>query len=268
MPQAPVPQSTISGLAKWDVVRQLSYRNGDFAVPLRRFSRGAPLALGEPLFFQSKMSCDVDGAPNAYHPVDDTLALDTISSAEGVRENGLAAGPLAVLPSPEIVAYDQGKPYIQVDGDYRGFFVSRTSLENEALPKIDPNRYLDARKIQYIVLPSGMVPEAQVGDLAAAYDPVSHSVAYAVFGDIGPVTESGEASIATLHRLGVTCMDGKSCPCEDRHDLLFIVFPGTAGKLQKADKWPYLQRTIDRLAEVEFRNWGGLAAAQIACSAG
>jgi len=234
------------------VVRKLNYERRDGRVELKQVEGKSAL------FFQSKMSCDVDGSPNAYHPLDDDLSLDVIDSAGGKRKNGLSNGELLVLPSPDVVVYWQGKPYVQPDGDFKGFYLSSTSYENPALPEIDPTRYLDARNIHYIVLPGGFVPEAQIGDLAAVYDPYTHNVSYAIYGDIGPGTESGEASLGTIKGLKLPVTDGKSSPGQCRDDLTFIVFPNTEKKLEAAEPWPHKQETIDRLAAEELNAWGGV----------
>jgi len=242
--------STLQAPLQIETVRQFSYRNNDHSVPLRRIQGTTPL------FYQSKMSCDVDGSPNAYHPLDDNLSLDVIGSAGGKRAGDLPNGALTVLPGSEVVVYVNGAPYIQPDGEFKGFYLSETSLMNPDLGPTDPHKYLDARKTQYIVLPGGLVPEATVGDLMAAYDPISKHYAFAVYGDIGPSSECGEASLATLQRLGMAATDGKSSPGETRNDLFYVVFPGTAAILAK-NRWPYPQSTIDRLAQREFRKWGG-----------
>lgn len=234
-----------------ETVRQLSYEHSDHRVRLRRLHGSSAL------FFQSKMSCDVDGSPNAYHPLDDSLSLDVIGSAGGRRRNNLPAGPLEVQPQPNVVVYQNGVPYIQPDGEFKGFYLSETSYENPRLPPTSPLRYLDARQTQFIVLPDGLVPESEVGDLAIVYDPISHRHVAAVFGDIGPSTESGEASLATIRRLGLPVTDGKSSPGQTRDDLFFLVFPHTEELLAKAEEWPHSQATIDRLAEAEFIKWGG-----------
>jgi hypothetical protein len=235
-----------------EVVRQLSYRNNDHSVKLCQFKGTSAL------FFQSKMSCDVDGSPNAYHPLDDGLALDVIGSAGGRRKDDLPSGPLTVLPGDNVVVYVAGAPYIQPDGPFKGYYVSETSLENPQLSTTDPTRYLDARTIQYVVLPGGLVPEASLGDVIAVFDPVSERVAYAVYGDIGPGTESGEASLATLKGLGLPAVDGKSSPGEGRNDLFYLIFPNTWPKLKAANKWPLPKTLIDRIGTHEFRRWGGV----------
>ncbi len=237
---------------KFDLVRHINYREGDQSVPLFR------LHGTQPLFFRSKMSCDVDGSPNAYNATNDDLALDILESAEGKRAGGAPDGAITVQPSEDIVVYVDGAPYVQPDGPFKGFFVSKTSLENPLLPETSPLRYLDARTTQYVVLPETMVPEATLGDLIAVYDPDTHKVAFAIYGDIGPQTESGEASLATIKRLGLNCVDGKDSPCEARNDILFVVFPNTAGELPAIASWPYPQAAIDRLGDIEFSKWGGL----------
>lgn len=231
----------------------MAYEKGDRRIPLRRIQGTTPV------FFQSKLSCDVDGSPNAYHPIDDRLSLDVIESAEGQRAGDRPDGPLIVQPSPEIVVWVGGKPFVQPSGEFKGFFVSETTLQNTAMAVTDPHRYLDARHIQYIVLPRGMVPEAKIGDLAIVYDPVAKAVAAAVYGDIGPSTEAGEAALATLQRLGMRASDGKSSPGQLRDDMFYLVFPNTASRLQQAEPWPHPQSTIDALATDELAKWGGVS---------
>ncbi len=235
-----------------EVVRHLSYRNNDLSVRLCRVK--GTLAL----FFQSKMSCDVDGSPDAYHPDDDGLALDVIGSAGGKRKDDLPNGPLVIQPSPDVVVYTSGQPYLQADGPFKGFYVSETSYNNPALAATDPVRYLDARSVPYVVLPGGLVPEAGLGDLVALYDPMSKHLTYAVFGDIGPSSECGEASLAALKRLGLPAVDGKSSPGETRHDLFYLVFPKTSWRLARSQEWPISAAIIDKLANHEFRHWGGM----------
>jgi hypothetical protein len=235
-----------------EVVRQLSYRNNDRSLKLCRV-RGS-LAL----FFQSKMSCDVDGSPNAYHPDDDGLALDTIASAGGRRKDDQPSGQLIVQPSPEVVVYENGKPYLQPDGPFRGFYVSETSLSSPDLPATSPARYLDARTFPYVVLPGGLVPEADLGDLIAVYDPLSEKLTYALYGDIGPSSECGEASLATFLRLGLPAIDGKSSPCEVRHDMFYLVFPRSAWRIKRTHQWPPPLSLVDSSGNREFRQWGGM----------
>jgi len=235
------------------VIRQLSYRDGDQSVSLYQSRKDSSL------FFQSKMSCDVDGAPNAYHSLNDDLALDTIDSAEGARLGGVANGPLVCPPCDSIVAYSGGQPFVQPDGPYQGYFVSRTTYECPIYPDIDPRRYLDARTVPYVVLPEGLVPEAQIGDLAAIYDPVSRRVTYAIYGDMGPPTECGEVSLATLKNLGANLNDGKSSPNETRHDLCYLVFPGSHVRFEKGLTWPPTAARIEKFGGEELRRRGGTA---------
>jgi hypothetical protein len=209
------------------------------------------------LFFQSKMSCDVDGSPNAYHPLDDRMALDDITSAGGERVDGKPDGILTRWPSREIVAYRDDRPYVQPEGENAGCYVSKTSLAAPSPAECDPHAYLDARHIQYIVLPDSMVPQAHLGDLAVAYDPQSGRTAYCVYGDVGPRPSCGEASLATLQRLHYATNDGRTSPAETRRDVFYLVFPGTSQKLLKRG-WPLQQSWIDSLGQAELRHWGGV----------
>ena len=234
-----------------ETVRNLSYEVTDQRLRLRRITGT------QALFFQSKMSCDVDGSPNAYHPLDDNLSLDVIGSAGGRRKGDLPNGPLVVQPSPEVVVYVDGKPYLQPNGEFAGFYVSETSFQNPGLAATDPAHYLDARRNQYIVLPGGLVPEAEVGDVAVVYDPHSKKAVYAVYGDIGPSSESGEVSLATIQRLGLPATDGKSSPGQSRDDLFYLVFPHTGQRLMSAEPGPLAQSTVDRLGADQLAAWGG-----------
>jgi len=253
----PIQPALVTG-PKIEVVRKISYRNNDHSLPLYRFHDSSAL------FFLSKMSCDVDGAPNAYNPSNDDLALDVIESAYGERRGDTPNGLLTVQPSQDVVVYADGVPYIQPDGEFKGFYVSKTTLENPSLPETDPARYLDPRSTQYIVLPEDLVPESKPGDLAVVCDTRTNKVAFAVFGDVGPSSESGEAALATLQRLGLPAVDGKSSPGEERNDFFYLVFPGTASELAEDPAWPHSQATIDRLGEKEFESWGGMTRLQAA----
>lgn len=234
-----------------EVVKTLPYRAGNGTVLVRRVKGFAPL------FYQSKMSNDVDGAPNAYHPLDDRLALDVIAAGEGKREGGRPDGKLIKLPSSDIVAYVKGKPYVQPSGPYKGFYVAMTAKSNGGTPT-DPASYIDARKIQYVVIPGKGLPGVQPGDLALVWDPKRESALFCVAGDVGPGDECGEASLATIQAWDPSIKDGRSSPFEARKDIAFVFFPGTHKALSRKG-WPYRQVNINVLAEKELKAWGGYA---------
>lgn len=234
-----------------NLVKTIPYRNGEGTVKVQRVKGYAPL------FYQSKMSNDVDGAPNAYHPLDDRLALDDIVAGEGKREGGKPNGKLIKLPSKDIVAYKNGKPFIQTTGPYKGFFVAMTSRSHGG-SETDPGNYVDARKIQYVVIPGAGLPGVQPGDLALVWDPIRKAALFCVAGDTGPAEECGEASLAVHQAWDIATKDGRTSAFETRKDIAFVFFPGTAAKLDR-EGWPYRQAAINRLAEAELKAWGGYA---------
>src|ERR1019366_5819990 len=90
-------------------------------------------------FYESGMTIDADGAPNAYHP--DNSGLDDLTNA-GTPGNW------------EGLAKDRnGEPFVQGPGDpFPGYYVSSTALADRTRPVRDPLRYVDASNIPYVVL--------------------------------------------------------------------------------------------------------------------
>jgi hypothetical protein len=64
---------------------------------------------------------DADGAPNAYHP--DDIGLDYLANA-GYPKHSYWKGILVLDPeNPEV-------PYRQKSGDFAGYFIAKTALED------------------------------------------------------------------------------------------------------------------------------------------
>ena len=100
---------------------------------------------GSAVMFQSGMTIDADGAPNAYNP--DNTGLDDLSNA---GEPGDWDG---------IVADRGGEPFIQgPDDPFPGFYVSCTALVDWSKLRTDPARYVDASKIMMAGLPGHEFP--------------------------------------------------------------------------------------------------------------
>jgi hypothetical protein len=167
------------------------------------------------VLFTSGMTVDADGAPNAYGPKN--KGLDYTANARG--PHGWAA----------LVTDRHGKPVLQKHGEYRGFYVSTTSLEQSHIEnEADPKRYIDARKIAYIALPRDFAERFGItlGDLAIVFNEATGRSAYAIFADIGPRGKIGEGSIALARELGI--------PADPRHgqafgNITYLIFPGSAG---------------------------------------
>ncbi len=164
-------------------------------------------------FYESGMTIDADGAPNAYHP--DNLGLDDLANA-GAPGNweGLAKDA-------------DGEPFIQGPNDpFPGYYVSATALADRSKPVNDPTRYVDASRIPFVVLPGAMARQlgARVGDFAVVFNRRNGRVSYAIFGDVGPFDRIGEGSVALAENLGIRS-DARNGGA--RRGIVYLVFPGS-----------------------------------------
>ena len=171
------------------------------------------LAGSTAFFYESGMTIDADGAPNAYHP--DNTGLDDLANAGTPgRWEGLAKDA-------------DGEPIIQGPNDpFPGYYVSATALADRSRPANDPTRYVDASKIPFVVLPGGMARQlgARPGDFAAVFNQRNGKSSYAIFGDVGPGDRIGEGSIALAENLGIRS-DARNGGA--RRGILYLVFPGS-----------------------------------------
>ena len=164
-------------------------------------------------FYESGMTIDADGAPNAYHP--DNLGLDDLSNA-GSPGNW-----------PGLAKDADGEPYVQgPDDPFPGYYVSETALADRSKPANDPTRYVDASKIPFVVLPGGMARGlgARPGDFAVVFNLRNGKSSYAIFGDVGPFDRIGEGSVALAENLGIRS-DARNGGA--RRGILYLVFPGS-----------------------------------------
>jgi hypothetical protein len=164
-------------------------------------------------FYESGMTIDADGAPNAYHP--DNTGLDDLANAGAPgRWEGLAKDA-------------DGEPIIQGPNDpFPGYYVSATALADWSKPLNDPTRYVDASRIPFVVLPGGMARQlaARPGDFAAVFNQRNGMSSYAIFGDVGPYNRIGEGSVALAENLGIRS-DARNGGA--RRGILYLVFPGS-----------------------------------------
>src|SRR5262245_30962205 len=89
------------------------------------------------------MAIDADGAPNAYHP--DDKGIDALANA------GFPHGGWKSILALDL--RDSTKPFVQTDGPFAGFFVSKTALQDLDRAETDPRRYVDSTRVPYIVFP-------------------------------------------------------------------------------------------------------------------
>jgi hypothetical protein len=164
-------------------------------------------------FYESGMTIDADGAPNAYHP--DNSGLDDLANAGSPGNwQGLAKDA-------------DGEPFIQGAGDpFPGYYVSASALADRSKAVNDPSRYVDASRIPYLVLPGEMARQvgAHPGDFAVVFNVQNGNSSYAIFGDVGPHDRIGEGSVALAEDLGIRS-DARNGGA--RRGVLYLVFPGS-----------------------------------------
>lgn len=242
---------------------------------------------GSALKFRSGLAVNTDGAPNAYH-IDGRPggALNTLCNAgramslvhgiyegqencemfledvKAARQSGWHGSPRIVWHG--IVTKDKTRhePVVQAAGDYAGYFISATSLQNKAFKEDDQRRYLDARVVPSLVLPrqSAFLSDGgmKLGDLAFVIDPVSLRYTFAVVGDIGPKRKLGEASIALAAAIKGYSVDPKTLTGKETRKLVVpqqvvtVLFPGHAVRP------PYDAARIAEAAADIIGDFGGL----------
>lgn len=204
----------------------------------------------EAAHFLAKLSVDVDGAPRAYHPKDkrkpdnSARAFDWLTSIKVSDLHGI-----------------QGKDAI---GPAKGYYVSATSLTNEAITNTkNASRYVDASTIPYIVLPQATFPvpagkTLRLGCLAFVVDKETGRYSGAIFADVGRAV--GEGSLALAMRLGHRPFYRDYYPKVAGFDeeeyferFFYLVFPDEV----VPPPWP--EADIQSRAKTLFDAWGGEA---------
>lgn len=195
------------------------------------------------LVFAAGFSVDGDGAAKCYHPTDDSLALDKLSSA------GHPGDWYGVVTT---TGDKYGTPIVQVDGDPApGFCVSQTALFDPTKNARDPRRYVDAASVPYISLPKAAFKlGVRLGDLAWVVYTVGDSSweCGAIVAEEGP--DVGEGSIALADAITIP-----SSPKNGGVDsgVRYVVFRASAAPI----RWPRNVDAFVREAEQRYADWGG-----------
>jgi hypothetical protein len=170
------------------------------------------------------MDVDVDGAPNAYGP-SGKETLDILLNAHYLNR-----------ADKEIVGYlidENGRPVLQGPKDpFPGYYISQTAFADvQNQNERDPRRYVDARKINYVV--RGDVAwrrGARVGDFVSVYSKRTHKSVFAIVGDTGNPT-GDEGSLHLLQDLGYQFHDGKN-DAVDNAEIIVRFYPNSNAKHQ------------------------------------
>jgi hypothetical protein len=178
---------------------------------------------GRGVEMRAYLHVDVDGAPNAYGPPG-RPALDYETHAHvGSKLSGKVVGYLTQR--------DHRTPIIQGPNDPSpGYYISTTGFYDRAVDdERNPRRYVDAGKINYLVLGDfGRRHHVKLGDFAAVYSSRTRKSVYAIVGDEG--NPSGcEGSLALVRALGYDIKDGKDDSVDDK-EITIRYFPGSNPK--------------------------------------
>jgi len=150
-----------------------------------------------------RMDVDVDGAPNAYGPPDKP-ALDILINAHYLNR--------ADQPIVGYLTGPHNRPVLQGPNDpFPGYYISQTAFTDPANPnERDTRRYVDARKINYVVRGNRARRRGvKVGDFVAVYSRRTGKSVFAIVGDTGNPT-GDEGSLHLLQDLGYPFEDGVS----------------------------------------------------------
>ena len=179
-----------------------------------------PQARAPSVEMRAFLHVDVDGAPNAYGPP----GFKTLDFEKHAHVGGKLTG--------KIVGYlthrDGRTPVIQGPGDPRpGYYISTTAFYDRAIDdERNPRRYLDAARVNYVVLGDFAIQHhVKVGDFAAVYSSRSRKSVFALVGDEGNASGC-EGSLALVRALGYAITDGKEDSVDDR-EITIRYFPNT-----------------------------------------
>ncbi len=200
-----------------------------------------------------RMAIDADGAPNAYHP-DDT-GIDALANAG--FPNGGWKSVLVVDPD------DGSKPYVQTTGEFAGYFVAKTTLQDKSLPVTDVRRYVDSRKVPYLVFPGafyGIKGTGGFGDTGMALNLANNKESPLIVADAGPTNAPlREVSIRLAENLGGVNVNPRNGAGMPTGDFVYVVSP----KSKSSPPWPVSseelqQRGADILSKLG--GWDGVRA--------
>ncbi|KAB2856747.1 MAG: hypothetical protein F9K41_05680 [Sphingopyxis terrae] len=220
------------------------HHNANRNIAVYRFDDGGPA------FYESKMSIDADGAPDAYHPKNSPKSgwgRDYLANAGFGRNCNVIVCKTEKHPE---------KGYFKTEeGPYAGYYVSASSLKDSSVEdRGDYRRYVDAARVPYVAIPGSAAKKmgAQTGDLAYVVNMNNGERSPAIFADIGTEKTLGEGSIGLAEALkfkNATAYEGGVSA-----NVLFVVFPDT----RSDPAWPRKIEDIEEKAEAAFEAWGGV----------
>jgi hypothetical protein len=186
-----------------------------------------------------RMDVDVDGAPRAYGPP----GRDTLDNLSNAHSMGRLNAPVVGYLLEEAPPHD---PVVQGAQDPApGYYVSQTAYEDESVEnQRDPRRYVDATRINYVVLGNeARTMGARLGDFVAVYSKRTHRAVFGIVGDSG--NPSGdEGSLHLLQALGYPFHSGKDDAVEEA-EIVIRFYPGS----NPEHRFFRTQAALDKAAE-------------------
>jgi hypothetical protein len=205
------------------------------SVPIYRYEQETAF------FFKSCMTVDADGSPFAYHP--DDYPVDHKKGLDNPAHAGHPGDWWALATDN---GKSSGKPLVQKSGPAKGYWISMTALSSG--PEESQSSYVDAEKIPYVVLPSGLA-SARRGDFAVVVHLRTKLGCYAIFADTNPNVGEGSIACAGLLNLDRNARTGGTT----KQDIGYLIFPKSGnGKPRTLED---IQTNGAKLADA----WGGFA---------
>jgi len=206
---------------------------------------------------------DADGAPNAYHPNDVGFSCMGTHPFKGLDCPANAGYPKSTWWQNVLVAdpKDKSKAYVQDSGQFAGYFVSKTAFRDASKPETDPETYVDATLIPYIVLPYQflkMQDIGAIGNFGYAVNLDTGAKSPFLIADVGPTNAPlGEVSIALATALGGENPNPRTGSGVPQATFLFFIFPHSTQR----QEWPLTPEAIKAQADHLVESVGGLNAA-------
>ena len=176
-----------------------------------------------PVEMHAFLHVDVDGASNAYGPPG-RRTLDFEKHAHvGGKVSGRVVGYLTER--------DRRTPILQGPHDpHPGYYISTTGFYDRGIDdERNPRRYVDAARINYVVLGDfGRKHKVRLGDFAAVHSDRTGKSVFAIVGDEGNASGC-EGSLALVRALGYRIADGKEDSVDER-EITIRYFPGSNPK--------------------------------------
>ncbi|OUS24809.1 hypothetical protein A9Q99_23395 [Gammaproteobacteria bacterium 45_16_T64] len=199
-------------------------------------------------FVNDQVAVDAGGAPNAYHPED--KGLDYLVNA-GYPDSTWWPDVLVSDPKNQSVAY------LQPSGEFEGYFISKTTLEDQDKSVFDVQRYVDATTVPYVVFPSTFYKQSGtglMGDIGVAIHLSSGKMSGFVVADVDPGrADLGEMSIKLAESLSGKTANPKNEAGAPKGEILYILFPYSA----REHPWPLNIDAIQRIALSQLKQVGG-----------